>query len=334
MENLVAPASFWKGRAVLVTGAAGLVGSWLVSELVSLNCQVVAFIHRPDPQSNLYRSGVYKRTSVVQNDLENFESVAGTISKFDIDTVFHLAAQPIVGVAYRSPLITFESNIRGTYNVLEACRMHKNLVSRVVVASSDKAYGTQDTLPYTEDMMLQGRHPYDVSKACADLLSQSYFYTYDLPVSIARCGNIYGGGDLNWSRIIPDTIRCGFQGVPLEIRSDGKFVRDYIYVKDVITAYTRLAECIDDPRVKGQAFNFSPWHPISVLELVNKIQKLMGCESIEPRILNKARGEIYSQYLDSSKAHKILGWQPRYTFNQGLLETIDWYKNYFSNDEN
>jgi CDP-glucose 4,6-dehydratase len=332
MENMVDAASFWNGRRVLVTGAAGLVGSWLVSELISLNCRVVAFIHRPDPQSNLFRSGIYKRTSIVQNDLENFESVAGTISKFDIDTVFHLAAQPIVGVAYRSPLITFEANIRGTYNVLEACRMHKNLVSRVVVASSDKAYGTQDTLPYTEDMMLQGRHPYDVSKACADLLSQSYFHTYDLPVSIARCGNIYGGGDLNWSRIIPDTIRCGFRGVPLEIRSDGKFVRDYIYVKDVTTAYRRLAECIDDPRVKGQAFNFSPLQPISVLELVNKIQKLMGYESVEPLILNKAKGEIYSQYLDSSKAHKILGWQPRYTFDQGLLETIDWYKNYFSND--
>jgi CDP-glucose 4,6-dehydratase len=203
----------------------------------------------------------------------------------------------------------------------------------MVVASSDKAYGTHDALPYTEDMALQGKYPYEVSKSCADLICQAYYYSYGLPVAIARCGNIYGGGDLNWSRIVPDTIRCCLNGRQLEIRSDGTLVRDYIYVKDVTTAYMRLAESLEDSRVKGQAFNFSPWQPLSVLELVQQIQRLMGCEGLQPKILNNAVGEIHSQYLDSSKARELLGWQPRYTLNQGLRETISWYKSYFSNKE-
>jgi CDP-glucose 4,6-dehydratase len=181
-------------------------------------------------------------------------------------------------------------------------------------------------------MTLQGRHPYDVSKACVDMLAQSYFSTYNLPVAIARCGNIYGGGDLNWSRIIPDTIRCCLRGVPLEIRSDGTYVRDYIYVKDVTTAFMRIAEFLEGPKVKGQAFNFSPLYPISVIDLVRKIQKLMDCEELEPRIINNAIGEIYSQYLDSSKARQLLGWQPRYNLDQGLSETIEWYKQYLASE--
>jgi CDP-glucose 4,6-dehydratase len=333
MENMVDSDGFWQGRHVFVTGAAGLVGSWLIQNLLRVRARVVALIHHPDPQSNLYRSRFYRDISIVQGNLEDYGTLEYAINKYEIDTVFHLAAQPIVGVAHRSPLQTFEANIRGTYNLLEACRQHSNLVKRIVVASSDKAYGTHDVLPYTEDMALQGKYPYEVSKSCADLICQTYYHAYDLPVTIARCGNIYGGGDLNWSRIIPDAIRCCLSGRQLEIRSDGTFVRDYIYVKDVTTAYMRLAESLEDPRVKGRAFNFSPWQPLSVLELVEQIQQLWDCPALEPRILNNAKGEIHSQYLDSSKAREILGWQPRYTLSQGLQETITWYKDYFSNNE-
>ena len=332
MENMVISSSFWRGRRVLVTGAAGLVGSWLIDGLLAVKAQVVALIHHPDPQSNFFRSGIYRSTSMVQGDLEDYPFIEHAINKYEIDTVFHLAAQAIVGVAYRSPWQTFEANIRGTYNVLEACRKHPDLVNRIVVASSDKAYGATQTLPYTEDMPLHGKYPYEVSKTCADLICQSYYHTYGLPVGIARCGNIYGGGDLNWSRIVPYTIRsCIFQ-TPLIIRSDGTYIRDYIFVKDVANAYIRLAECLDNPNVKGEPFNFSPWQPLSVLELVSRIQKLIGMKKIEPQIMNQARGEIHSQYLDSSKAKEKLGWQPRYTLDEGLIETIQWYRDYFSGE--
>lgn len=333
MENMVTPTPLWEDRRVLVTGGAGLVGSWLVEDLVGAGAQVVALIHHPDPQSNLYRSGLYRDISIVQGNLEDYGILDYAINKYEVDTVFHLAAQPIVGIAHRSPLQTFEANIRGTYHVLEACRQHPDLVKRIVVASSDKAYGTHDVLPYTETMALQGKYPYEVSKSCADLICQTYYYTYDLPVTIARCGNIYGGGDLNWSRIVPETIRCCLSGRRLEIRSDGTFVRDYIYVKDVTNAYMRLAESLEDPRVKGQAFNFSPWQPLSVVQLVEQIQQMLGCRDFTPTILNKAKGEIHSQYLDSSKAKQILGWEPRYTLRQGLEETIAWYQDYFSHNE-
>jgi CDP-glucose 4,6-dehydratase len=330
VENLVTSNLFWQDRRVFVTGTAGLVGSWLVADLLAAKAQVIGLIHHPDPRSHLYQSGLYRDISIVQGNLEDYGTLEYTINKYEIDTVFHLGAQAIVGAAYRSPLNTFESNIRGTYNLLEACRQHSNLVRRVVVASSDKAYGTHTELPYTEDMALQGKYPYEVSKSCADLICQMYYHTYALPVAIARCGNIYGGGDLNWSRIVPEAIRCCLKGKQLEIRSDGTFVRDYIYVKDVATAYMRLAERLDDPRVKGQAFNFGPWHPLSVLELVERIYQLMGCSLLKPKILNSANGEIHSQYLDYSKAQQILEWQPGYTLEQGLQETILWYKNYLS----
>jgi CDP-glucose 4,6-dehydratase len=330
MENMVDSSAFWQERRVFVTGAAGLVGAWLVSALINYGARVVALIHHPDPQSHFFRAGIFRNTSIVQGNLEDFATLERAINKYEVDTVFHLAAQAIVGVAYRSPLQTFEANIRGTYNLLEACRQHTDLITRVVVASSDKAYGDQSKLPYTEDMPLLGKYPYEVSKTCADLICQSYFHTYDLPVAIARCGNIYGGGDLNWSRIVPDTIRSSIRGTPLEIRSDGTFVRDYIYVKDVTSAYLRLAECLSDPRIKGEAFNFSPWQPLSVLELVNHIQRLIGNEPIKVNIMNIAQGEIRSQFLASQKAETLLNWQPRYTLEEGLKETIQWYIDFFN----
>ncbi len=325
--------SFWQGRRVFVTGATGLVGSWLVKDLLAASAHVVALVRDPDPQSELYRSGAYRRTSIVQGRLEDYWTLERAVNEHDIETVFHLAAQPIVGAAHRSPLQTFEANIRGTYNLLEVCRLRRDLVRRVVVASSDKAYGTQPVLPYTEDMPLQGQNPYEVSKSCTDLIAQSYYHTYDLPVTIARCGNIYGGGDLNWSRIVPDTIRALLHGARPVIRSDGSYVRDYIYVKDVSGAYLRLAERLDDPAVSGQAFNFSPEQAVTVLDLVGRIQRLMGCEGLAPDIQNTAKGEIHSQYLDAAKAQRALAWTPRYGLDDGLAETIAWYRAYLESPD-
>jgi CDP-glucose 4,6-dehydratase len=250
------------------------------------------------------------------------------VADYDVDSVFHLAAQAIVTTALRSPLATFESNIRGTYHLLEACRVHADLVKHVVVASSDKAYGESATLPYTEDMPLVGRHPYDVSKSCTDLLALTYAHTYQLPVIVARCGNIYGGGDLNWSRIVPGTIRSVLRNERPIIRSDGTFTRDYIYVRDVVEAYLALGSYVESKRGIGEAFNFSPESRVSVLEITREIQRLMKRPDLEPIVLNQAKAEIPNQYLDSSKAQRELGWAPRYSLEAGLLETIEWYRGF------
>ena len=334
MEGVAIVGEFWRGKRVFVTGATGMVGSWLVKDLLANGAQVIALVRDPDPQSEFYRSGDYRQCSVVHGCLEDFWTLERAINEHEVDTVFHLGAQPIVGVAHRFPLQTFESNIRGTYNLLEACRIHGQLVQRVVVASSDKAYGEQPVLPYTEEMSLQGRHPYEVSKSCADLLAQSYHHTFGLPVAIARCGNVFGGGDLNWSRIVPATIRSLLQGERPLIRSDGTYLRDYIYVKDVSRAYMCLAECVDKPQVRGQGFNFSLEQPVRVSELVAEIQQLMDCKHIEPDVRNTATGEILSQYLSSARAHCVLGWSPRFNQQQGLTETICWYREYLGGHVN
>lgn len=319
----------WQQRRVLVTGATGMVGSWLVKALLEAGAYTVAFVLDPDPQSELYRSGDIDRVGVISGALEDLRAIERALVLHDIDTVFHLGAQTIVGVAHQAPLITFEANIRGTWHVLEACRMHPALVRRVVVASSDKAYGEQD-LPYTEDAPLAGRHPYEVSKSCADQLAQCYHHTYGTPVAIARCGNIYGGGDLNWSRIVPGTIRDLLRGVRPVLRSDGTFLRDYVYVKDVVGAYLRLAEAIDQGNIAGEAFNFSDESPRSVLDIVAAIRRELGCLSIEPEIRNEARGEIRHQYLSARKARTTLQWRPMFDLETGLRETIEWYRAFLS----
>ena len=318
----------WQGKSVFVTGATGLVGSWLIKDLLTAGANVVALVLDPDPQSEFYRSGDFSRTTIVQGCVEDFWNLERALNEHEIDTVFHLAAQPSVGAAHRFPLRTLETNIRGTYNLLEACRLHQQLVQRVVIASSDKAYGQQSKLPYTEDMPLIGRHPYEVSKSCADLIAQTYHETYGLPVGIARCGNIYGGGDFNWSRIVPHTVRSLIRDQRPIIRSDGTYVRDYIHVREVTRAYTLLAEQLDNPTVTGEAFNFSPGKPVTVLELVSIIQRLMSCEHIKPDVRNCANGEIHSQHLDSAKARQVLDWYPKLTLEEGLRETIGWYRNY------
>ncbi len=317
--------SIWKDRRVLVTGATGIVGSWLCKRLVEEKASVVVLVRDWDPQSEFIRAGTIQNCCVVHGALEDYSSLERAISEQEIDTIIHLGAQALVGVALRSPLATFEANIRGTYNLLDAARVHRDLVKRFVVASSDKAYGDSDLLPYTEDMPLNGRHPYDVSKSCTDLLALTYAETYGLPVSIARCGNIYGGGDLHWSRIVPGTIRAALENRVPVLRSDGTNIRDYIFVDDVVDAYLRLAEMSGSEGVQGEAFNFSPQSRINVLEITRAILRLMGRDELQPIIESNAKAEIQDQYLDASKARERLGWSPFYALEAGLRKTIPWY---------
>jgi CDP-glucose 4,6-dehydratase len=320
--------NFWKDRNVFVTGASGLLGSWMTRALVARGANVVVLMRDVVPRSELMLSGTADRVTQVSGDLSEYFTVLRAINEYEIETVLHLGAQTIVGTASRSALSTFESNIRGTWHVLEACRACSKLVKRVVVASSDKAYGSHATLPYNEDAPLQGRFPYDVSKSCADLLSLSYFATHRLPVGITRCGNLFGGGDLNWSRIVPGTIRSALRGERPIIRSDGKFVRDYFFVEDAVEAYLHFAEQLDRPELHGQAFNFGNEKPITVLEVVGKILSVMGAMELEPVILNQASHEIREQYLDCGKARTLLNWRPRFSLEDGLQRTIEWYRSF------
>lgn len=315
----------WSGRRTLVTGATGIVGSWLCEELVARGAHVVALVLDDDPQSRFYSEGIDVRCSIVRGNLASFSDCMRAINAHDVEIVFHLGAQTIVGTAQRDPLETFESNVRGTYNLLEAARRLAPLVRAFVVASSDKAYGDSAVLPYIETMRLNGKHPYDVSKSCADLLAASYAHSYDLPVTIARCGNIYGGGDLNWSRIVPGTIRSLRAGERPILRSDGENIRDYIYVRDVVSAYIGLAEAsVANADVAGEAFNFSPQSQHSVLDIVAAIGTVMNV-SPNPKILNTATMEIRNQTLDATKARKYLGWLATWSLHEGLVETVAWY---------
>ncbi len=323
---------FWRGKRVLVTGATGLIGSWLAKALLARGAVVTALVKDIEPQSELYRSGAANAIRIVQGRLEEYAVLERAVSEHAVDSVFHLAAQAIVPVARRSPLATFESNIRGTYHVLEACRQHQDQVARVVVASSDKAYGEQAEI-YREDMRLDPAHPYDVSKACGELLARSYTRTYGLPVAVARCGNIFGGGDLNWSRIVPGTIRAALLREPLIIRSNGRLVRDYFFVKDAAEAYLALGEQVHRPEVSGEAFNFSMETPLSVLDLVARLQKLLAAPGLDTVIAETAQDELTHQALSAKKARDVLGWRPRWELEEGLAETIAWYQEYFAREE-
>ncbi|MFA5156190.1 MAG: GDP-mannose 4,6-dehydratase [Candidatus Omnitrophota bacterium] len=318
--------NFWKDRHVFITGASGLLGAWLTKELVDRRARVVSLIRDDVPNSNLIHFGLMDKITVVRGNIEDYPLISRVINEYETQTVFHLAAQTIVTVANHSPLSTFEANIKGTWNILEACRNGK-FIKEVIVSSSDKAYGEKEKLPYCEDDPLIGRHPYDVSKSCADLICQSYFKTYNLPVCVTRCANLYGGGDLNFSRIIPGTIRSAMNNEPPIIRSDGKYIRDYFYVKDAVAAMLALAEKIQAKKLQGEAFNFSSGIHVNVLSLVNLILKIMG-KKIKPRVLNKTKHEIRDQYLSIDKAKRMLGWKPAYSLEDGLRETIEWYKKY------
>jgi len=320
--------TFWKDRSVLVTGGTGLLGSWIVSRLIEAGAQVVCLVRDWVPQSELVRSRRIEQVNTVRGDVSDRDLIERTLGEYEVEVVFHLAAQTIVGIANRNPVSTFATNIGGTWNVLEACRRSPTVKS-IVVASSDKAYGDQKQLPYDETMPLQGRHPYDVSKSCADLIAQTYAVSYGLPVAITRCGNFYGGGDLNWNRVVPGTIRSVLRGERPVVRSDGEFVRDYFYIEDGAAAYMLLAErLITDPAVRGQAYNFSNESQISVLQMVDLIlQKLNS--SLRPEILNQASNEIRHQLLSAELAHAILEWRPQFTLDSGLDRTIAWYRAFF-----
>ena len=321
----------WKGRRVLVTGATGLLGSWLVKALLERQTEVVALVLDAEPRSELYRSGAIQQVRVVNGRLEDYAALERAVAHHEVDTVFHFGAQAIVPVALRSPWATFEANVRGTYNLLEACRVHHDIVQRIVVASSDKAYGASGE-PYREDMALQARHPYEASKACTEFLARSYATTYGLTLAITRCGNLYGGGDLNWSRIVPGTIRSLLAGERPVIRSNGRLVRDYLYVEDAVEACLRLAEQLERPEVRGEAFNISAETPRTVLEVVELLRRLLGCETIEPTVLNLAEGELESQVLSPAKANEVLGWKATWDLESGLQRTIEWYRALFLGD--
>ena len=319
---------FWSGRPALVTGCTGLLGSWLTRALADQGAMVVGLVRDWVPESELLRSETIHRIRVVRGDLGDRDLLERVLGEYEVDTLFHLAAQTIVGIANQNPVGTFESNIRGTWNVLEACRRSPG-VRQVLVASSDKAYGTHDRLPYSEEAPLQGEHPYDVSKSCADLLAQSYATTYGLPVCITRNGNLYGGGDLNWNRLIPGTIRSALAGERPIIRSDGLYVRDYFYVEDGVDACLTLVEALaGDRALGGEAFNFSNESQVTVLALVERILGLMGRKDLQPDVRNEARHEIASQFLDASKARGRLGWRPRFGLDEGLVQTIRWYRDF------
>jgi len=317
--------SFWRDRTVLVTGATGLVGGWLTKHLLEQGASVTALVRDWVPASEFARQRLTECVNVVRGGLSSPTLLERVLGEYEIEVVFHLAAQTIVGIANRNPLSTFESNIRGTWNVLEACR-RSPLVKSVVIASSDKAYGDQAVLPYKEDMPLQGKHPYDVSKSCSDLIAQSYAHTFGVPLAITRCGNFYGGGDLNWNRVVPGTIRSVIRGERPIIRSDGKYVRDYFYVEDGAAAYMLLAErLIRDPKLSSVAYNFSNEAQVSVLEMVNAILAKMGTK-LKPEIQNQASNEIRHQFLSAERARTELNWKPLFTLDEGLEKTIAWYR--------
>lgn len=319
----------WSDRRVFVTGGTGFLGSWLVKSLVENRAKVIVLQRDVVPESPFDIFGLYDKVTVVHGSVEDYDTIERPMIEHDVDTVFHLAAQTIVGTAVKSPLPTFKVNIMGTVNVLEAARRNDR-IKGVVVASSDKAYGSHVKLPYTEDAVLAGEYPYDVSKSCADLIAQSYFKTYGVPVGITRCGNLYGGGDLNFSRIVPGTIQSVLKNEPIIIRSDGNYMRDYFYVKDAVNSYFTLAENLGRKQIHGHAFNFGTNTPISVKDMVDKIIDVSGKGKVDVKILNQASSEIREQYLLCRKAQEMLGWKPKYRMEDALKEAFLWYSEYFS----
>lgn len=324
-------ASFWRDRPVLVTGATGLLGGWLVRRLVAEGADVVALVRDWVPRSNLLSSELVAQVTMVRGDVRDQDLLERVMGEYEVDTVFHLAAQTIVGVANRNPVSTLDTNIRGTWALLEAAR-RSPLVRSIVTASSDKAYGDHDKLPYDEDAALKGEHPYDASKSCADLVARMYAVTFGVPVAITRCGNFYGGGDLNWNRLVPGTIRSALKNERPVIRSDGSLIRDYFYVEDGASAYMCLAEALRErDELRGEAFNFSNELQLDVLTLTRKILARMDVKlSVDVRA--EAKHEIQHQWLSAAKARKVLGWKPQFTLDEGLDRTIAWYREFLARD--
>jgi CDP-glucose 4,6-dehydratase len=320
---------FWRDRPTFVTGATGLVGGWLVPRLLESGAAVVCLVRDWVPQSQLLRCGLSEHVTIVRGDVRDQATLERVLGEYEIDTVIHLAAQTIVPIANRNPISTFETNIGGTWALLEASR-RSPCVRQMVLASSDKAYGGCDVLPYDESTPLNGRHPYDASKSCGDLIAQAYAVTYGVPVAVTRCGNFYGGGDLNWNRLVPGTIRSILRGERPIIRSDGTLIRDYLYVEDGVAAYMLLAERLaEDRSLIGEAFNFSNELHVSALALVERILHGMASDLL-PDVRNEATHEITHQYLSAAKARQRLNWSPAFSLEQGLERTIRWSRDFFA----
>jgi CDP-glucose 4,6-dehydratase len=324
----------WQGRSVLVTGCTGLLGSAMTRNLVDLGANVVGLIRDTVPRSGLFTDGTAEQIIAVKGDVREQFLIERVLNEYNIQVVFHLAAQSLVGTANRSPVETLDVNVKGTWSVLEAVRrtgFGERGVQAVMVASSDKAYGSNEKLPYTEETALKGQHPYDVSKSCADLITQCFAHTYNMPLGVTRCGNLFGGGDLNWNRIVPGTMRSIIEGTSPLIRSDGTMTRDYLYIEDGVNAYlTFAAALMQNPKLSGKAFNFGNNRPLKVLELVDEILTVAGRQDIKPTVLGEANNEIPEQFLDSSLAGEVLGWKPEFSLADGLKSTFEWYQKYFS----
>ena len=318
---------YWQGKQVFITGCTGLLGSWLTAVLCRQGANVLGLIHNDPAQSLLAYMGLIDQIDTVEGDIRDFELIQNILTHHKIDTIFHLAAQTQVGIANHDPITTFETNIKGTWILLEASRQSDHMEC-VIVASSDKAYGAQPELPYREDAPLLAQHPYDVSKSCADLLARTYAYSYGLPVAVTRCSNLYGGGDLNWRRIVPGTIRSVLEGERPVVRSDGLAKRNYIYVRDAVDGYLTLAEQIHHPDIRGEAFNFGSQTATTALDMIEAIVDLSTNSHLTPIILNEAKNEIQEQNLSSEKANQLLNWQAQHSLKQGLQETIAWYETY------
>ena len=327
MSTSAASLSFWTDRPVLVTGATGLLGSWLCEALTARGAEVVALVRDLVPQSLFHTGAGGRRCTTVFGDLRDGRLIERVLAEYEIDAVFHLGAQTIVEHALRDPANTMRSNVEGTWEVLDACR-RSGRPTRIVVASSDKAYGSQPELPYQEHHPLAGRHPYDVSKSCADLIAQSYALTYDLPIVVTRCGNLYGGGDLNYSRLVPGTIRSALQGQRPVLRSDGTLIRDYLYVEDAAEAYIALAERAHLPGIAGQAWNYSNELQLTATDMTRRVLEACGRTDLEPDIRGEAVHEIAHQYLSAAKSRERLGWHPAYGLDEGLRRTVAWYRDH------
>ena len=329
MENMVK--NFWLDRPVMVTGASGFLGGWMVRYLLEAGADLICPVRDWVPGSQLISEKFTERVNLVRGDITDQVLMERALGEYEVGTVFHLAAQTIVSIANRNPVSTFDSNIRGTWSLLEACRRSPG-VEQVVIASSDKAYGEQDVLPYHEELPLKAIFPYDVSKACSDLLAQSYAKTSGLPVVITRCGNFFGGGDLNWNRIVPGTVRSVLRGQRPVIRSDGQYIRDYFYIEDGASAYMLLAEKLAEQSfLTGEAFNFSNEIQLTVLQMVEMILKVMNSD-LEPVVLNETAYEIKQQYLSADKARRLLQWEPLFSIEEALRKTVEWYKGYLKNE--
>lgn len=326
MENVLSK-SFWQDRRVFVTGCTGFLGSKLTARLISAGADVIGLVRDQVPRSELLRTGLIDSITVVEGEITKYEFLERILAEYEVETIFHLAAQTIVGIANRAPLSTFETNVRGTWVLLEAARRNPT-VNRIVVASSYHAYGSQAKLPYQEDSPLGACHPYDVSKSCTDLIARAYAHTYSLPIVVTRFANLFGGGDLNWNRLVPGTIRSVLRGEPPVIRSNGAFSRDYLFIEDATDAYLSLAEQIHQTDICGQAFNFGLDQPTTVLEMVNTIVGLSSHPDLKPIILNEAQNEVVDKYLTSAKARQVLEWQPKYSLEDGLIKSITWYSDF------